>query len=105
MSGERKSSQFGWRFIPAIILILVGGLMIVSSIGFLAGELLRAANGVATISASRWGGGILIAAAGAVWLASGLFLRSGKWWLAAVGLIVGYLGGALGSYLAFPNAF
>ena len=105
MSDERTSSPFRWRFIPATILILFGGLMIVSSIGFLAGELLGAANGIATISASRSGGGVLIAAAGAVWLASGLFLGSGKWWRAALGLIVGYFGGVLGSCLAFPNAF
>ena len=105
MSGEQESCRFRWRFIPATILILFGAVMSVSSIAWLSGEWLLAANGAAKLTASQRGGGILIAMAGAVWLASGLFLRNGKWWRAGFSLIVRYIGGVLGSYLAFPNAF
>ncbi len=92
-----------WRRLPAVILIMVGGVLAFCSIPSLVPMPLVGGSGVDVPSVTRPIGVLLMVLAGLIWIASGVAVWRGRWWLAALGIVVGYSLGLVASNLAFPG--
>jgi hypothetical protein len=100
-SGQPR--RMGFRHVPAVILFAVSGIWIVVSMLMLASFVTEFLLSSSRLPGPRIAGCSLLVLAGTTWIVAGRYWLRRRWWYAVVLTVVGYLIGAGGASLAFPQ--
>jgi len=92
-----------WRKLPAAILMMIGGMCVLFSVGKLDRLPFVLVGDGGVSNAKEVVGFLLYAITGLIWIAGGVAVWKGMWWRAALSIVVGYSLGLVASNLAFPG--
>ncbi len=97
-----SSGGFRLRFIPAACLFIFGGLLtLITPIGAIA-RLVLESQGIESLG-QHFAGAAAHILAGVLLVASGRWTLQGRWWLAVLGVIIGYVLGVAGAMMLYPG--